>query len=351
MIFNSDNWAGAHPLISENLARHSTGTASAYGTSDLDKKVEARFNDIFERECSVFFVSTGTAANALSMTAMNRPGGVIFAHREAHVIEDECGALEYFTGGARLCPVDGAEGRMDLAELEAAIKRYPPDFIHSGQPMAITITQGTEIGTVYSLDDIAAISTIAKTHGLPLHMDGARFANAMVSLECSPADMTWRNGVDMVSFGGTKNGCWCAEALVVFDKALTEAFHFYRKRAGQLFSKSRFVAAQFDAYFEDDLWVNLARHANQSAAALKEIIHASDKARLLWEPQINELFPVLKKADFDHISVNGVGAYPWHAPRHSRDQISEDDVFARFVTSFRTEKAEIEAFKKILASL
>lgn len=350
MIFNSDNWAGAHPKISEHLHAHASGMSAAYGTSDIDKKVEAKFNEIFETECSVFFVATGTAANALSMTAMNRPGGVIFAHREAHVIEDECGALEYFTGGARLCPVDGDNGKMDLEELEDAIQRFPPAFIHGGQPMAITLTQGTEIGTAHSLDDITAMHDVADRHGLPLHMDGARFANALVHLGCSPADMTWRSGVDMVSFGGTKNGCWCAEALVVFDKDLTEAFHFYRKRAGQLFSKTRFIAAQFEAYLQDDLWLNLARHANQSAGQLADIINQSNRARLLWQPEINELFPVFKKADFDHLIESGMGAYAWNTPRFARKQVAKDEIIARFVTSFRTEQQELEQFKQLLAS-
>ena len=165
----------------------------------------------------MFFVGTGTAANALSLTLANKPGGVGFCHREAHAIEDECGAPEYFTGGARLCPVDGPLGRIDPANLERAIARYPAEFVHSGRPIAVSITQSTEIGTVYGLDEIDAIAAICRKAGLPLHMDGARFANALVSLDATPAEMTWKRGVDMLSFGGTKNGCWCAEAIVLFD--------------------------------------------------------------------------------------------------------------------------------------
>ena len=220
MIFSSDNWAGAHPAIAANLTRHAAGFAAAYGNSDLDRKVAKTFGEIFERDVSVFFVGTGTAAYSLSMTACARPGGVAFCHEEAHMIADECGAPEYFSGGARLCPVPGANGKMDPAALAAAIDRYPAEFLHAGQPMAVSITQATEIGTAYSLGEIDAVAAICRGHGLPLHMDGARFANALVALGTTPAEMTWKRGVGIVSFGGTKDGCWCAEAIVVLDPDL-----------------------------------------------------------------------------------------------------------------------------------
>ena len=217
MFFASDNWAGAHPKIAAGLAAHADGFSTAYGDGDLDRAVYQRFNEIFEREVAVFFVATGTAANSLALAAYNKIGGIALCHRESHVIEDECGAPEFFTGGSRLLAVDGALGRIDGANLERALDRLAPEFVHAGRPMAVTITQSTEVGTVYGLDDIAAISSLAKRHDLPLHMDGARFANALVSLDTTPAEMTWKRGVDIVSFGGTKNGCWCAEAVVLFD--------------------------------------------------------------------------------------------------------------------------------------
>ena len=197
----------------------------------------------------MFFVGTGTAANSLSLTLANKPGGVGFYHHEAHAIEDEAGAPEFFTGGARLCKV---EGRWAGSIRRSSRQRSPttlPSSSHSGRPMAVSITQSTEIGTVYGLDDIAAISTICRAEGLPLHMDGARFANALVSLGTTPAEMTWKRGVDTLSFGGTKNGCWCAEAIVLFDRAKALEMAFIHKRAAQLYSKSRFIAAQFAGLF------------------------------------------------------------------------------------------------------
>ena len=230
-----------------------TATATSTGRSS------ERFTEIFEREVAVFFVGTGTAANSLSLAAFNQPGGISFCHREAHVIEDECGAPEYLIGRlAAACRRWRAGQASTPDNLERAIGRFAPEFVHCGRPMAVSITQATEVGTVYSLDEIEAISAIAKQHDLPLHMDGARFANALVALDTTPAEMTWKRGVDILSFGGTKNGCWCAEAVVLFDLDRAEELAFLRKRAAQLFSKSRFIAAQFDAYFEDDLWLETA---------------------------------------------------------------------------------------------
>ena len=248
MHFASDNWAGAHPAIARALVEQAGGYASAYGTGDLDKAVERTFCEIFETDVAVFFVGTGTAANSLALASFNRPGGQVFCHAEAHVNVDECNAPEFFATGSKLVPLHGAEGRMAASDLAAAIGRFPPDFVHGGQPMAVTMTQATEAGTVYSLDEIAAIADVTHDAKLPLHMDGARFANALVTLGTTPAEMTWKRGVDILSFGGTKNGCWCAEALVLFDPAQARQMHYLRKRSAQLFSKSRFIAAQFDAY-------------------------------------------------------------------------------------------------------
>lgn len=350
MNFASDNWAGAHPAITAALAQHASGFAPSYGVGELDRKVERRFSEIFEREVAVYFVATGTAANALSMTAVARPGGVAFMHREAHMMEDECGAPEYFTGGARLCPVDGALGRIDPQALDRAILRYPAKFIHAGQPMAVSITQATEVGTVYRPADIEAIAAICRRHGLPLHMDGARFANALVSLGCTPAEMTWKSGVDLVSFGGTKNGCWCAEALVVLNPEIGRDLPFLRKRAAQLFSKSRFVAAQFDAYFANDLWLESARHANRMAQALADAIDASSKLRLAWRPDANEVFAIMTKETFASLQHEGAVFYEWHTP-HGYADVGENETMARFVTSFATTDEDIERMADLLASI
>ena len=348
MIFASDNWAGAHPAIAENLARHASGYASAYGSSDLDKRVDDTFSEIFERDVSVFFVATGTAANSLSMAAFARPGGVAFCHREAHMIADEGGAPEHLTGGMRLCPVDGPEGRIDPDRLRAEIARYPAAFVHAGQPAAISITQATEIGTVYSLDQIAALADIAHGEGLPLHMDGARFANALVSLEATAAEMTWKAGVDVVSFGGTKNGCWCAEAVVFMDPGKAREFPFIRKRAAQLFSKSRFIAAQFEAYFADGLWLDVARHANAMTRQLAQAIEASPHARLEWQPQANELFPILSDEIVEKLRHAGAAFYPWHPPHGHGKSIETGETMCRLVTSFATTTEDVERFGALI---
>ncbi|KJS14985.1 MAG: threonine aldolase [Hoeflea sp. BRH_c9] len=348
MIFTSDNWAGAHPAISASLSAHSTGFSAAYGASDLDRKVEQTFNTIFGREVAVFFVGTGTAANSLALSAVNRPGGVSFCHREAHVIADECGAPEFFSHGARLVPVDGADGKMDPAILETEIARFPAGFVHAGQPMAVTLTQATEAGTVYQPDEIRAISKIAKAHGLPLHMDGARFANALVALDLTPAQMTLDLGVDILSFGGTKNGCWCAEALVFLDPAMANQAAFIRKRAAHLFSKSRFIAAQFDAYFENDLWLDLARHSNTMADRLRTGISGSSRARLAWQSSANEIFPILSKSLSRELMAKGALFYEWTAPRAASHLVGADETMLRLVTSFATTEDQVDQFLECL---
>ncbi|MEM8911817.1 MAG: low specificity L-threonine aldolase [Planctomycetota bacterium] len=348
MMFASDNWAGAAPEVSDSIARHAAGSSPAYGESELDRSLERRFNELFEREVAVFFVGTGTAANSLSLTALNRPGGMVFCHRQAHLVEDECGAPEFLTGGARMAPIAGDLGKMHSDSLESAIRRYDPSFVHHGQPMAISVTQSTELGTSYSLSELQQIGSIARDHELPLHMDGARFANALVRLDASPADMTWRAGVDVVCFGGTKNGCWCAEAIVFFHPQHASQLPFIRKRAAQLFSKSRFIAAQFHAYLDDDLWLRLARHANTMADRLVDLIEASPRARLAWPCQSNEVFVTMAESDAAALAESGAKFYPW--PRPDADALSLPNGWGlyRLVTSFATTPGEVDQFGALI---
>lgn len=347
MFFASDNWAGAHPAIAAALTESASGFAAAYGNSYLDKLVAERFNQIFEREVEVFFVATGTAANSLGMASVSRPGGVVLAHREAHMIEDESGAPEYLTGGARVKPVEGALGKIDPARLEEAILHPATRFPHGGQAMAVSVTQSTESGTVYSLDEIETIGAVARRYGLPFHMDGARFANALVALGTTPAEMTWKRGVDLLSFGGTKNGCWCAEAVVFMDPKAATQFPFLRMRAGQLFSKSRFVAAQFDAYLRDDLWLQNALHANTMAARLAAAIEASPHARLAWKPDANEVFAIIGKAQSDALRKAGATFYEWTVPAEL--EVGSDEKLFRLVTSFATTSEDVERFAELIA--
>jgi len=348
MFFASDNWSGAADEVMQSLTRHAGGFAPAYGTSELDLSLEQKFNDLFEREVAVFFVGTGTAANSLALSAVNRPGGFVLCHRESHLIQDEAGAPEFFTSGARLSPLDGASGKINPGELARVLDRFDPTFVHRGQPMAVSLTQSSEVGTVYSLDEIAELAVLAKNSGLPLHMDGARFANALVALDVPPADMTWRAGVDVLSFGGTKNGCWCAEAVVFFDPDRAKQLPYIRKRAAQLFSKTRFIAAQFHAYLDDELWLRLARHANAMAEQLEAGMTNSPIVDMAWPRQTNELFVTMAKDDAKRLSDAGVKFYAWPIPAEFEGRLSPNSGLYRFVTSFATTRQQVDQLLALL---
>ncbi len=342
MQFASDNWAGAAPEIVEAIAAEAAHSGTAYGESAIDKAVAKRFGEIFEHDVAVFFVATGSAANGLAMTAVNRPGGVIFCHRDAHMLEGECGGVEYLTGGARLLGLPGDEGRIDVEALKRGIAAVTPASDHHGQGMAVSITQQTEAGTTYSLETIQAIGAIAKANGLPLHMDGARFANALARSNAMPAEMTWKAGVDILSFGATKNGCIAAEAVVFFDPSLARDMLFLRKRAGQLFSKSRFVAAQFDAYLRDGLWLELARHANAMADRLRAGLDHSAHGREAWPTTGNEVFAVIPASDAKRLAAEGAIFHEW--ARTTGVPLGEDETLIRLVTAFSTTAEEIDLF-------
>lgn len=349
MNFHSDNWAGAHPAIAQSLLKHSSGMAGAYGSSKVDQKVADTFNDLFEREVSVFFVATGTAANALALSAVNRPGGICFCHSEAHLAKDEGGAPEFLASGARLQTVAGEAGKIAPDRLRRALGQLRPDFVHAGQAMAVSVTQATEVGTLYTPSEIEALAEISHQNGLPLHMDGARFANALATLDLTPAEMTWRCGVDLLSFGGTKNGCWCAEALIVLDPKLADDLPYLRKRAAQLFSKSRFIAAQFEAYLAEDLWLESARHANQLASELAHLLAGQPGIRLAYPPEANEVFAITSERHFHELTGAGVGCYQWPTPADRVHELAADEVMLRFVTSFASTREDIAGLKRVFS--
>ena len=348
MKFASDNCSGATPEIIRSLEKHACGVDDAYGDGSLDKKVEEKFCDIFETDVSVLFVGTGTAANSLAIAATTKPGGVVFSHDEAHIIVSEGGAPEFFSGGGRLCPVGGKDGKIDPGQLETLIANYPPGFNHLGQATMVSITQATETGSVYSCEEISRISNVAKTNNLPLHLDGARFANALVHLDVSPAEMTWKQGVDLVSFGGTKNGCWCAEALIVFNRDLKEHIEFIRKRAGHLFSKTRFISAQFEAYLEDDLWLRLARHSNGVGERLMQVVKNSNRVRSAWESQSNQVFFIAQKQLAENMHQQGATFFECPTPNALKGQIAEDECLYRLVASFSSTQKDVDDIAKML---
>lgn len=354
MFFASDNWAGAHPSIAKALLDANHGYRPSYGNADEDKALAARFEDVFETDLAVFSVATGTAANALSLSTMARPGDVMWSHNEAHIRVDECGAPFFFSQGTQLEGIASPLGKITPETLSHAIETVKAGGLNAGRSGGLTITQATESGTFYTLDEIdALVETLRSRTGqadAPVHLDGARFANALVALECTPADMTWKRGIDIVSFGGTKNGCWCAEAILIFNPELARNMDYLRKRAGHLPSKMRLMTAQWDGYLKDDLWLKLARHANNQAAKLATSINASNSIRLAWDQQINEVFAITDRSRLNHWQKKGLVVAPWWPPQAEAHLVKDGEQMIRFVTSFATTDDEIEQAANLLTS-
>lgn len=306
MYFYSDNTATVCPELMEAIRKANSGFAKAYGDDDWTRELDGVFSDYFGISVRSFIVSTGTAANALALSTLSPPYGAIFAHDEAHVIRDECGAVELFSGGARLVPVGGAQGKLTVETLTVALDANPPS-VHTLQPAAVTLTQATELGTVYQPAEIAALCDLAHQRGLRVHMDGARLANAIVHLGCHPAELTWRAGVDVLSFGATKNGAMAAEAVVFFDVDLVRDFELRRKRAGHLLSKSRYAAAQLLEYISSDVWRRNASRAN----SLAQRIAKAAQPVLLYPVEANELFVSLGDAGKQKLRDQGFHFYDW----------------------------------------
>lgn len=338
MDFTSDNASGVAPEILEALARANTGTATSYGADDVTARLKARLSEIFEREVEVFPVVTGTAANALALAALAPPYGAVLCHELAHVHLDECGAPEMYSG-AKLVPVGGEKAKIDPVLLRAELDKLPAGVVHHVQPAALTLTQSTELGSIYSLDEISALAAIARERGLRVHMDGARFANALAALDVSPAQASWKAGIDIMSFGATKNGAMAAEAVVVFNRALARDLSFRRKRAGHLLSKMRFLSAQLEAYLAEDLWLRLARHANAMTARLAEGLQDVPEAAMHLTPQANEIFVRLSTATVQRLKEAGARFHRWPMPGDSDGACT-----VRLVTSFQTAPEAVDRF-------
>ncbi len=334
MNFCSDNVTGAAPEILAAIGEANAGSLPAYGDDALTLRVLGRIAEVFERDADVFLVATGTAANALSLSVMTPPYGAVFCHPDAHIECDECGAPEFFTGGAKLVHLPSNDGKVHADALRTALDA-PDHGVHHVQSAAVSLTQASEAGTVYSPDEIAGITDLAHARGLKVHMDGARFANALVSLGCSPAEATWKAGIDILCFGASKNGALAAEAVVIFDKALAETFAYRRKRAGHLFSKMRFLAAQFDAYLNDGLWLHLAEHANAMAERLADGLAAVPGATFRHPVQANEIFVELPEPVIRGQEAGGFQFYRWPG---------DGAKLLRLVTAFNTNEADVDAF-------
>lgn len=333
MRFFSDNAASVHPAVLEAMSACNR-VDTAYDGDAISTSLDTVMSDLFETDVTALWVATGTAANSLALASLCPPYGSVLCHRDAHIQNDECGAPEFYTHGAKLALIDGDGAKVTADALKAKLAATPGG-VHWAQPHALSITNATEYGRIYAPDEVAALGEIAKAHGLGFHMDGARFANAIVTLGCSPADVTWRAGVDVLSFGFTKNGGMSAECLVYFDRAKAKGVAERRKRAGHLLSKGRYMAAQIVALLQDGVWLDNARAANAGAQKLG----AACGARLFQPVEANEVFARMTPDEAARLRAQGFDFYDW----------AEGEV--RFVVSWDQPAAEIDAFAAAIAAL
>ena len=329
--FRSDNTGRAAPEILEALIRANRGTALGYGGDDWTAALQQRFCELFETAVRVFPVATGTAANALALASLGPSWGIVYCSEIAHINTAEANAAGFFGGGLKLAAVGGDHGRINSDRLAEALAGIAPGQIHRGQPSAVSLTQATDLGTVYTLDQIRAVAEVAKGRGLKLHMDGARFANALDRLGCSPAEATWRSSIDIMSFGATKNGGLLCDAIVVFAPDLADGVAVQLRRAGQVWSKMRFASAQLLAYVENGLWLDMARASNAIAARIAAGLRDITAARLLAPVEANEIFLELPGAAMDALEADG---FQFYRRSHS---------LARFVCRFDATAAEADA--------
>ena len=330
--FASDNVAGACPEVLEALLKANEGDSAPYGNDDYSKSLQKKFSEIFEKEVIVYPIASGTAANALALATMTPVFGNIYCHKLAHINTDECGAPEFYTGGAKLIPLVGVDGKIVPGELEQNISGV--GIVHHTQPSSVSITQVCETGEVYELDEIKEITKVAHNHNLNMHMDGARFANALVSLNCTPAEMTWKSGIDVLSFGATKNGCIAAEAIIFFKPELVGNLSFLMKRAGHLLSKMRFVSAQLEAYISNNVWLDNAKNANEMGKKLSEGLIKHNSIKLAYPTQANQVFAKFPREVIEHLNSEGY--------KMNEDEL--DGQAARLVAAWNTKISDVESF-------
>ena len=336
--FSSDHIAPACAAILSAVNKANEGFVTSYGGDDLTAKLQSVASDLFEKQVAIFPLTSGTAANALALSQVVPAFGAIYCFEAAHIVTDEAGAPGFFTGGAQLIGFPAADGKILPKQLTEAVAYAQDIGIHHVKPGAVTVTQATEWGTVYGIEEIAAISKVARQHQLPVHMDGARFANAVAHLKCTPAEATWKCGVDVLSLGATKNGALGADAVVFFDPAMARDFEWRRKRAGHLMSKLRFVSAQLIAYLESGLWLENARHANAMALKMAQGLQKVPGAKLLQPVEANELFVQLPEETASSLESQGFDFYRW--PLHA----AESGATIRLVTCFATASADVDEF-------
>jgi threonine aldolase len=347
MNFASDNWAGATPEVMAAIVAANAGYAPAYGNDELTARVRRALAEVFEHEVEVWFTGTGTASNSLALAAVARPGGMVLCSGDAHVLNDEWGATEHQSDGMKLIPLAHEDGLIRETALAEMLARFPRGN-RFGQLVALSLTQASECGTVYDLAQVTQLAGLAHDAGLTVHMDGARLGNAVVALGASPADVTWRAGVDVLSFGATKNGCIAAEAIVAFAPEKLRDLGALRQRAGHTFSKSRFVAAQFEAYLADGNWLRWAGTANAMADRLRTGL-VERGARLGWDSIANEVFAVLPRNAIARVHAQGGSAREWDASTVPAErQPGPDEALVRLVASWATTDEDVERFLSLV---
>ena len=307
--FRSDNCGSAAPEIIDALVRANHGCAVGYGADALTMELNAKLSEIFEAAVRVFPIPTGTGANAIALAAVGSPFGAVYCSPEAHINTSECNAVGFFGNGLKVTPIDGIDGKVCPEALEKNLNSAGFGQAHKSQPIALNVVQATDLGAVYTPSEIAHLSALAHAKQLTVHMDGARFANALAYLGCSPAEMTWKSGVDILSLGVTKNGGLLSDAIVVFDPKVAQKLDFHLRRGGMIWSKMRFASAQVLAYVENDLWLRLARQSNAAAQKLAQGIAEIEGATLIAPVQANELFVQMSEMALDQLASQGVPYY------------------------------------------
>ena len=350
MNFSSDNVSGASPQVLRALVDSNAGAAAPYGMDPWTADAARRLSEVFDREVAAFLVATGTGSNALALAALAPPGTAILCHEEAHVIYYEWGSPEFFTGGGKLVGIPGPAGKVAPDGFAAALGRYPRGVVRQVQPAALSLSQATEAGTLYSAEEVGALAEAAHAAGLAVHMDGARFANAVAALGVSPAEITWRAGIDVLSFGATKNGAIACEAVVFFDAAKAGDFLFRRKRGGHTVSKGRFLGAQMAGFLDGGHWLDLARRANARAARLSAGLAALPGVRLPWPTEANEVFPIVPAAMDEALRAAGARYYPWTTRSLGAVEApGEGERMLRLICAFDTEEEAVDEFVAVAA--
>lgn len=349
MYFGSDNQTGAAPNILQTIIEANNGVSAGYGEDEWCQRAIEKLEEVFECDLEAYFVATGTAANSLGLSCMVQPWESILCHGHSHIINDESTAPELFTGGARIVPISNYDEKLTPAHIVTHFEQAAYHAPHSSEAKALSITQVTENGLVYRPDEVKALTETARKYGMRTHMDGARFANAVASLKCSPADITWKAGIDVLSLGATKCGALCAEAVIFFDKTLAQSFIHRRKRSAHLVSKGRLFGAQFVGWLEDSYWLTLAQKANEMAKKLSSALESNPLTQVVWPVEANELFVIMPRTLMEYLISQQVSFYEWPAASLPQGMpLNADQTLIRLVTSFQSNEKDVQEFCRLI---